>query len=218
MPTGFVGGSIKDTNGKKITNLFVQAFDSDQEWFDDRSDDILGSTWTKNDGSFEISFSEDMYKENFLERNPDVFLIVRNSLGETIHISEVRRGLNKEDVKNLTFDIVLDSVEKKVEYSNDPYAQNNQRVMAAFQGIGESVDLTNNDVARVLTLLLRTMNDWQLYAQDISRLGFDGPQVPRYPWKDGHSHELKWETDARLRSQRIIRGSMNQPNRPYMEK
>ena len=204
MATGFiVRGSIKDINGHPLKNLMVQAMDSDQEWFDDRSDDILGSTWTKNDGSFEISFSEEQYKENFLERNPDVFLIVRNSLGETIYVSEIRRGVKKEDVKNLTFDIVLDSAEKKIEYSNDPYVQNNQRVIAAFQGIGESVDLTNNDTARILTLLLRTMNDWQLYAQDISRLGFDGPQVPRYPWMESHTHKLKWESNA---------GKMNRKN------
>ena len=197
MATAFiVRGSIKDTNRNPLKNLMIQAMDSDQEWFDDRSDDILGSAWTKNDGSFEISFSEEQYKENFLERNPDVFLIVRNSLGETIDVSEIRRGVKKEDVKNLTFDIVLDSVEKNVPYSNDPYAQNNQRVIAAFQGIGESVDLTNNDTARILSLLLRTMNDWQLYAQDISRLGFDGPQVPRYPWMENHTHKLKWEPKA----------------------
>ena len=73
MATGFiVRGSIKDTNRNPLKNLMIQAMDSDQEWFDDRSDDILGSTWTKNDGSFEISFSEEQYKENFLERNPDV--------------------------------------------------------------------------------------------------------------------------------------------------
>ena len=188
-------GSIKDTNGESLKNLIIQAIDSDQEWFDDRSDDMLGMTRVKNDGSFEIAFSEEQYKENFLERNPGVYLIIRNSLGETIYVSEIRRGVKKEDVKNLTFDIVLDSVEKKVEYSNDPYAQNNQRVIAAFQGIGESVDLTNNDTARILTLLLRTMNDWQLYAQDISRLGFDGPQVPRYPWMESHNHKLKWESN-----------------------
>ena len=146
MPSTYlIKGRIKDIDNKFVTNVKIQAMDSDQEWFDDRSDDILGSTWTKNDGSFEISFSEEQYKENFLERNPDVYLIVRNSLGETIYVSEIRRGVKKEVVKNLTFDIVLDSVEKKIEYSNDPYAQNNQRVIAAFQGIGESVDLTNND-------------------------------------------------------------------------
>ena len=114
MVAGFViGGNISDTKGNSLKNLIIQAMDSDQEWFDDRSDDILGSTWSKNDGSFEISFSEEQYKENFLDRNPDVFLIVRNSLGETIYVSEIRRGVKKEDVKNLTFDIVLDSVEKR---------------------------------------------------------------------------------------------------------
>ena len=190
-----VRGRIKNITDKPITNVIIQVMDSDQEWFDDRSDDMLGMTRVKNDGSFEISFSDEQYKENFLERNPDVYLIIRNSLGETIYISEIRRGV-KRDVKNITFDIVLDSVEKKVPYSNDPYAQNNQRVIAAFQGIGESVELTNNDTARILSLLLRTMNDWQLYAQDPSRLGFDGPQVPRYPWKENHTHKLKWESNA----------------------
>ena len=53
-----IRGNIKNTNGNPLKNLMVQAMDSDQEWFDDRSDDILGSTWTKNDGSFEIAFSE----------------------------------------------------------------------------------------------------------------------------------------------------------------
>jgi len=216
MSTGFVGGSIKDTNGKKLTNLMVQALDNDTEWFEDRNDDILGSTWVKEDGSFKISFGEESFKENTLERNPDVYLIVRNSLGEIIYTSEVRRGV--KDAKSLTFDIVLDSLEKKVEPSNDPYAQNNQRVMSAFQTIGEAVDLTNNDVARISTLLLRTISDWLLYTQDITRLDFDGPQVPRYPWKESHSHELKWETEARLRSQGIMRNSMNQPNRRFMQK
>lgn len=209
MATGFIiRGRIKDTKGNSLKNLNIQAMDSDQEWFDDRSDDMLGSTWVKIDGSFEISFSEERYKENLIERNPDLFLIVRNSLGETIYVSEVRRGVKKEDVKDLTFDIVLDSVEKKVEYSNDPYSQNNQRVISSFEGIGESVDLTNNDVARILPLLLRTINDWQLYAQDISRLGFDGPQVPRYPWKENHNHKLKWESKP---SKMFQKNKMNNP-------
>jgi hypothetical protein len=214
----YLSGSIKDTNGKRLTNLMVQALDSDTEWFEDRNDDILGSTWVKEDGSFKISFGEESYKENILEKNPDLYLIVRNSLGEIIYTSEVRRGVNQKDAKSLTFDIVLDSLEKKVEPLDDPYAQNNQRVMSAFQTIGEAVDLTNNDVARISTLLLRTISDWILYTQDITRLGFDGPQVPRYPWKESHSHKLKWETDARLRSQRMMENSINQPNRRFMQK
>ena len=38
--------------------------DSDKERFDDRNDDMLGSTWVKDDGSFEIFFLEEQYKEN----------------------------------------------------------------------------------------------------------------------------------------------------------
>ena len=53
-----VRGMIKSIIDKPITNVIIQVMDSDQEWFDDRSDDILGSTLSKDDGSFEISFSK----------------------------------------------------------------------------------------------------------------------------------------------------------------
>lgn len=41
-----IKGKITDARGKAINNLNLQAMKSDQEWFDDRNDDILESART----------------------------------------------------------------------------------------------------------------------------------------------------------------------------
>jgi len=27
-------------------------------------------------------------------------------------------------------------------------------------------------------------------------IGYDGPQVPRYPWREDHNHKLSWEKEG----------------------
>lgn len=190
-----IKGRVHDSNGKPVSGILVQAMESDQQWFDDRNDDQLGSTWVKEDGTFQIIVEEKAFKDNVLEGNPDIYLIVRNSVGEIIHTTEVRRGVKPNEKDVLTFNIPLDSLEKKVPHSNDPYEHNNERVMSSFQNIGESIDISNSDTARILSLLLRTMSDWQLYTQENAWnvREYDGPQVPRYPWRQTHNHKLRWE-------------------------
>jgi len=190
-----IRGKVIFADGKPVANVLVQAMESDQQWFDDRNDDHLGSTWVKEDGTFQIRLEEKHFKENILEGKPDIYLIVRNSVGEIIHTTEVRKGVKPSEIDALTFNISLDSLEKKVQRSDDPYEHNNERVVSSFQNIGESIDISNSDTARILSLLLRTMSDWQLYTQENAWnvRGYDGPQVPRYPWKQAHNHKLRWE-------------------------
>ena len=97
MATGFVvRGSIKDTNGHPLKNLMIQAMDSDQEWFDDRSDDMLGMTRVKNDGSFEITFSEEQFKENSSSK-----IEITNLLGQQVFSEEAKisTGENTKQIK-----------------------------------------------------------------------------------------------------------------------
>ena len=190
-----IRGSVKDKNGNPIGNVKVQAMDSDQEWFEDRNDDMLGSVWVKPDGTFEIPFDKDQFKEGWLEGNPDIYLIIRNPSGEQINTTEIRRGVEASNTRGLTFDIVLGSLEKSAEPPVDPYSQNNQRVLAAFARIGDTVDVGVGDTARTFRLLTSAVNAWNLYTrEDMWRvIQYDGPQVPKYPWKSKHEHELGWE-------------------------
>jgi hypothetical protein len=56
MSSYLIKGKLKDSEGRPITDVKVQAMDSDQKWFEDRNDDIIDSKWVNNDGTFEISF------------------------------------------------------------------------------------------------------------------------------------------------------------------
>jgi len=65
--------------------------------------------------------------------------------------------------------------------------------MSAFARIGDTIDLTNN-VVNSSRLLMQSLNAWILYTNDTKWdiIGYDGPQVERYPWREEHTHKLKW--------------------------
>lgn len=177
----------------------VQAVDSDQKWFEDRNDDIIDSKWVDDDGSFEISFDTEKFQDGgWLEGKPDIYLIVRNSLGQIVYTTEIRRGVDTSDVQKLTFNITLESLDKSPVQTlpPDPYISNNERVIAAFGRLTDVSEFQLDDIIRILRLLQSSINAWSLYTTEYMwrTIGYDGPQVPRYPWREqGHSHKLSWE-------------------------
>jgi hypothetical protein len=197
-----ITGLVMDTNNKPINNIMVQVMDSDQKWFEDHNDDIIESKWVNEDGTFEMFIDKESFKDGLFEGKPEFYLIIRNSLGEVIHITEPK----KEDKNNrsdnssnnlLHIEISLVSTEKKApEASPDPYAANNERVITAFQRLGDVSEFRLKDIAWILRLLETSINAWSSYTTDHTWkiIGYDGPQVPRYPWRvPGHSHKLSWE-------------------------
>lgn len=190
-----IKGRIKDSNGKPVKDVKVQAMDNDQELFDDRNDDILGIIPVNPDGTFEIPFDKNQFEGGLLEGNPDIYLIIRNSKGEIIHKTEVRRGVKPSDITNLTFDVILDSQEKTVKPPDDPYSQNLDRTIAAFMKLGETAEWAN-DGQRTFTLLMSSINAYALYTNERmwDTIEYDGPQVNRYPWRTNHSpHPKLWK-------------------------
>ena len=182
----------------------VQAMDSDQKWYEDRNDDVIDSKWVNEDGTFEISFDKVKFKDGILEEKPEIYLIIRNSFGQTIYTTEPKRMVedgDPNDQKTLYFEICLTSTEKAIsETQSDPYLSNNERVISAFQRLGDVSEFQLNDISRILRLLNTSINAWSLYTADFARVitGYDGPQVPRYPWKiPDHSHNLSWEEVAK---------------------
>lgn len=204
-----VRGSVKNAESKPIKAVKIQLMDSDQEAFQDSNDDIIATIPVNDsDGTFEVTFDSKMFKDGWLEGHPDLYLLIRNALdGQVIHRTEVRRGL-KPNSDGLIFDVTLDSLEQ--EYGGardnnndnnssplyDPFEGNNDRVIAAFTRLGDVVQFVPSDIHRNLALIISSINGWTFYTREDMwrKIDYDGPQVPRYPWRDeGHSHRLSWE-------------------------
>lgn len=182
-----VTGEIQNHNQSKF---YVEVLDDDQSWIDDRIDDLLGSSWTDESGKFSVTFDDSLFRENWFEGKPELFLVVRNSAGKTVHKTPVKSPSNPDDVENLTFKITIPEKDYFVE---SPYDSVNAKRMAAFTRIGDSVNLTDN-VANSSQLLFQSLNAWLLYTNEPkwNLIGYDGPQVERYPWRNPHTHRLQW--------------------------
>jgi hypothetical protein len=190
-----------------LNNLLkIQAMDSDKQFFEDRNDDLLGSTWTKSDGSFEITFDDLTFSDNWLEKSPEIYILIRNENGQIIHKTDILKieniDKNKDQIE-IPITINLDSLDNKIGLllntsSNDIYANNSQRILSAFSSLGDVITLNNSNAARNFQLLSSSINAWLIYTNELSwkRIGYDGPQVPKYPLKlPGHSHRLTWEEE-----------------------
>jgi hypothetical protein len=175
-----ITGIVRDSSSNPIAGVSVEAYDSDVG-----ADDYLGITKTNNSGSFELSFSEDSFKE-ILERNPDVYLIVRDDFG-ILHKTEIKSETKNGD----TFDITLSESKPVV----DIYSNGYQRVISQFMAIGDSVDLSQADTQMLMTQMIRSLSSWLYYTNPkvMHQYGYPGPQVPRYPKKQSdHIHSLPW--------------------------
>lgn len=203
-----IKGSVKYPNGEPVKGIMIQAMDSDQEVFQDHNDDIIAiSSVNDLDGTFEITFDSKPFKDGWLEGHPDLYLMVRNALdGRVVYKTEIRKGV-EQNSPDLIFNITINSIEEEyvdnlVKNNNnssilyDPFQGNNDRVIAAFTRLGDVVQLVPGDIHRNFELLVSSINAWTFYTREDMwrKIEYDGPQVPRYPWRDdGHSHKLSWE-------------------------
>lgn len=201
-----ITGSVKYPNGEPVKGVKIQAMDSDQEVFQDHNDDVIAiASVNDSDGTFEITFDSKPFRDGWLEGYPDLYLMVRNALdGQVVYKTAIRKGV-KQNSSDLVFDITINSIEEEyvgnqINNNNstlyDPFQGNNDRVIAAFSRLGDVVQLVPGDIHRNFALLVSSINAWTLYTREDMwrRIQYDGPQVPRYPWRDdGHSHKLSWE-------------------------
>jgi hypothetical protein len=200
-----IKGSVKYPNGEPVKGIKIQAMDSDQEVFQDHNDDVIAIVCVNDsDGTFGITFDSKPFRDGWLEGRPDLYLMVRNALdGHVVYKTEIRKGV-KQNSSDLVFDITINSIEEEYVDNQiinkstlyDPFQGNNDRVIAAFARLGDVVQLVPGDIQRNFALLVSSINAWTLYTREDMwrRIEYDGPQVPRYPWRDDeHSHKLSWE-------------------------
>jgi hypothetical protein len=91
-----VKGCIQNIQQSKF---YVELLDNDQQWFDDRVDDLLGSSWTDESGKFQIIFEGDLYRDNWFEGKPELFLIIRDGSGKIVHKTNTKSPSNPNDSK-----------------------------------------------------------------------------------------------------------------------
>jgi hypothetical protein len=63
-----IAGKVINQNKKPLPNLCIEAWDKDL-----LIDDFLGETITDSNGEFKISFSQNRFKELFIENWPDLY-------------------------------------------------------------------------------------------------------------------------------------------------
>jgi hypothetical protein len=201
-----IKGSVKYSDGKPVRGIKIQVMDSDQEAFQDHNDDVIAIIpINDSDGTFEVVFDSEAFKEGWLEGRPDLYIMVRNALdGQVIHKTEIRKGV-EQNSSDLIFDITIKSIEEEYNSDNqdnnnnntlyDPFQGNNERVIAAFMRLGDVVQFVPGDIHRNFALLVSSINGWTFYTQEAMwrKIEYDGPQIPRYPWREKHSHKLSWE-------------------------
>jgi hypothetical protein len=202
-----VKGSVRYPDGKPVTGgIKIQVMDSDQEVFQDHNDDLIAIVPVNDlDGTFEASFDPKLFKDGWLEGHPDIYLMVRNALdGHVVYKTEIRKGV-KQNSSDLIFDITINSIEEEYVVdilgssgSNtlyDAFQSNNERVIAAFMRLGDVMQFVPGDINRNFALLVSSINAWTFYTREDMwrKIKYDGPQVPRYPWRERHSHKLSWE-------------------------
>lgn len=194
-----IKGKTIDVRGNGLENLTVQAMDSDQNLFEDHNDDLLGSTRTASDGSFDILFDDPTFADSWLEKSPEIYLIVRNEEGQILNRTEnfkISSSEKTDDSVTIPVNITLESKEKKTELPSSTLYWTNQRILSAFSSVGDTITLNNSEFERNFRLLTSSINAWLIYTNEATwkKIGYDGPQVPKFPWQvPNHSHKLRWE-------------------------
>ena len=199
MTKYLIKGKIIDTNGKPLVDLHLQAMDSDQQFFEDHNDDLLGSSKSILDGSFEIPIDDAAFRDSWLEKNPEIYLIIRNEYGQIVHRTEtINANFNENEDGTITIpaDITIDLKQQTTNLPSTDLYWSNQRILSSFSSVGDTITLNNSEFQRNFNLLISSINAWLIYTNDAiwKKIGYDGPQVPRFPSRvPNHSHKLSWE-------------------------
>lgn len=182
-----ITGRIRDENNQAVEGYTVQAFDKVPGIYL-HPDNRLGKALTSSDGTFNITFTHDTFKD-WLKGTPEIYLLIRDRQGRILIATESKKNITgKVDFQIKLGRPLLNPLE------SDLYAKNFERMIAALRNIGDAADLSKSDVKMIFELLLRTQSSWIVYRDQLARLqGYDGIQVPKQPRKEEHYHITRWD-------------------------
>lgn len=200
-------GKVIKADNQPLAGCHILAFDEDNIL---DANDFLGETVTDDNGLFEIEFDKSRFTGvlELLEGSPDVFLLLKDKEGKDILKTSVMRTKKEIEYHIKNSHQIPDANFK------DIYAGNTQRMLAMLQDVGSTIGLENtinldmlsngNTAQEIKNMLQDFINGHQdrrdnfnhllvifsslidSYLEDlgIGTLGYNGPQVPRYPRKE----------------------------------
>jgi hypothetical protein len=194
----------------------IQAFDQDSI----DPDDLLGQSTTDSNGIFKIDFDKSKFSKawELLEGTPDVYLVINDSHRNHLLKTKVMQTQKEIDyhVKNNGEHDTPDPNAK------DIYAGNARRLITMLRDVGnilskenqinlnmlqnanlsedikkdiqnfvnDNEDRSNN--FKQIIAVLASLSDTVLEELHIDDIGYDGPQVPRYPRREQYNKVIIW--------------------------
>jgi hypothetical protein len=194
----------------------IQAFDQDSI----DPDDLLGQSTTDSNGIFKIDFDKSKFSKawELLEGTPDVYLVINDSHRNQLLKTKVMQTRKEIDyhVKNNGEHDTPDPNAK------DIYAGNARRLITMLRDVGnilskenqinlnmlqnanlsedikkdiqnfvnDNEDRSNN--FKQIIAVLASLSDTVLEELHIDDIGYDGPQVPRYPRREQYNKVIIW--------------------------
>jgi hypothetical protein len=194
----------------------VQAFDQDSI----DPDDLLGQSTTDSNGIFKIDFDKSKFSKawELLEGTPDVYLVINDSQRNQLLKTKVMQTQKEIDyhVKN------NGEHDKPDPNAKDIYAGNARRLITMLRDVGnilskenqinlnmlqnanlsedikkdiqnfvnDNEDRSNN--FKQIIAVLASLSDTVLEELHIDDIGYDGPQVPRYPRREQYNKVIIW--------------------------
>jgi hypothetical protein len=194
----------------------IQAFDQDSI----DPDDLLGQSTTDSNGIFKIDFDKSKFSKawELLEGTPDVYLVINDSHRNQLLKTKVMQTQKEIDyhVKNNGEHDTPDPNAK------DIYAGNARRLITMLRDVGNILSKENQinlnmlqnanlsedikkDIQSFVTdnedrsnnfkqiiAVLASLSDTVLEELHIDDIGYDGPQVPRYPRREQYNKVIIW--------------------------
>ncbi len=185
-----ISGRIRDERNRPAAGYIVQAFDKVLGILLLHPDDRLGKATTAGDGSFEITFGKETFKEWFTNQ-PKVYLVVRDQGGKVVLQTQV--GVNTTG--DVQFQVKLGGGPEVDALAPNIYQDSMKRIGASFSGMQGTLDMSKVDVQEMSEVLARAVDSYTLYRDEIFQAvaGYDGIQVPREPRKERHDHVSRWD-------------------------
>lgn len=215
VPPFVLTGKIIDRANQPAEGLRVKAFDDDP-WINPA--DFLGESLTGPDGSFRIEFDRSRFAPfwELLEGSPDVYISVRDAEDRQV----LRTRIQRTD-REIEFHIRLGRAPPDPA-AKDIYAANPQRLVNMLGDVGELIGveqslnldlLANGQLPNEIRKRLEEfgagfgerINHFNHFAAAINGLvnsyleerrlgsiGYDGPQVPRFPHREAYDQVIIW--------------------------
>jgi hypothetical protein len=81
--------------------------------------------------------------------------------------------------------------------NDDIYYNNHNIILSAFSILNDYASLGNPNIQKSLSLLNTSIMTGLIYTNEnmYTKIGYDGPQVPRYPNRQSHNHTLAWKKE-----------------------